>query len=385
MKLFQCAVALGSLCLQAASQRLGESCSATSCAEGGDCVPFSQLSPEGRTCRVDAGEASRGVANKLLATQDTAADCADAAAADPACSAVFLFTPSSSKCECHVSSDPRTSCDLAVAFETTVYSVETTTPYCSCVDATEGFGGQQCDVEKTVSFDFVKQLNTLNDIVNSGDLFLRAAEIAGFQGQSEMFNYISLLSAASLLDRGFDAEVTLNIELSSDVEQTDWEHVVTEAMVDALKSAGFSVTAGNFQVLDVQEAEGSTGAANVNATTMMPVSTCHCAEVKTAFSSGCDLSCTQLEVVYFVSEVARLVEWELSLIIVACVIAVCLLAIGLSFCKSDAAKAASADVAKVRCILLEHFRSCCSTWQGGRGGVGGWRGAPSGDAVEQLR
>jgi hypothetical protein len=299
-----------------------------SCNNGTDpntsCNTWRQLTLEGQHC---------DQSKRLTGTFETVQDCAEAVDADVSCLAkVFSF--GDGQCDCATSD----TCTVGIGGEHALFVVTAETDsFCSCPalftkqvrindkDYDHIFGGRRCDTAYNVGDQlFIRELNALSDAVNSGRVKLSASAISQATKGEDLFNDVSLVAAASLLGRGFDGEVKLAMSLVSDVPLEEWQHIISEAIVENVVADGFDVNTHHFRI--------------VNKDTLSTRVNCVCPPL-TMPGQPCNndtaAACTQHIIHMIVTKDAAFEEYQIALIIAACVVAVCLIAIGLSFVKSQ--------------------------------------------------
>lgn len=352
--LLSLAVAAGT----ASAQRLSQQCS-TSGAEcnSGTCNSYKIASAAGKQCENDNME--------LTPADDSLSACVDAVVANGACSNVFMYAPEefeqATVCECHMSADPATSCVVSGAHNSDyerIYEVTENDPFCSCNPYEAGSNelaiGQVCNATEGTVTDaqgaFNDKLNSINDAINSGLVYVETASIVASESFSNYVNDVTLSSAAVKLDRGVDGEVSIDIVLYRDtfplVNTSDTDEVAalsstTEALniVDAAQQAivnslainGVSTTFENFGLLSDPVAS---------------VTTCNCPPVVDTLHN-CTDSCFLLHAELVVLEVREFYQYELALIILACVLVVCILAVALSYTGRNKDEAPAATKKKV--------------------------------------
>jgi hypothetical protein len=287
------------------------------------CNPYREVSTKEHTCVGSNIELGYGV---------TLNECTDAVAGDSTCSNIMLFTPattdSDSICACHVSDTPISTCVVGSSFPlmTTVYELAPDAPFCSC-SMTDGnvYTGKTCSLSNSTEVEFVEKLNLLNNAVNVGELALEASAVSVSSQNSDIFNDIELFQAASLLNRGYDGEVTLDVTLYgiNPVPIEEWQGYISESVTLIFTRAGYQVDASQFQPLNVPD---------------FIATSCHCRDVDVSnyeCSTEPDACSLYSGAVFIVRENPELAAWELALIILACCIVICLVSVGLSSIKTD--------------------------------------------------
>jgi hypothetical protein len=311
-------------CRTSASNNIGSCNNGTVAATS--CNTYRQLTSEGQHCTLN---------QRLTGTFATVQDCAEAVAADGTCLGAGVFSYGDGHCDCTTSA----TCTVGNGGGHALFVVTAPTDaFCSCpavigADSDEIYGGQRCEQRFNNKDDkperkhdpvFVRELNALNDAVNSGRVQITASAISQEKNGINIFNDIYLVDSAVVLGRGFDGEFKLAMSLTSDVPLAEWQEIIYESIVENVVADGFDVTTRHFRIVDAD-----TRSASVN---------CICPPL-TIPGQPCVVDtaalCTQHIVHLVITEEAEFEVYQISLIIVACVIAVCLIAIGLSFVKSQ--------------------------------------------------
>jgi hypothetical protein len=336
-------------------QRLTDlTCNSTICAHGGTCNPAHLLTTEGKTC------ASADLLELVGATLN---DCSAAVAADGNCSDVFSFAESSSDCAC-VLAGATCAVEASATADAVVYLNEPTNPYCHCSEDTDGevvtvYEGLRCEDAAVVEggeekLEFVRMLNLITDVVNSGELELAATAASVAELGSNLFDHVTVAEAGRLLSRGSDGDIFLDVTVHNVTfaEHPDaWGELLIDSLLTVLAEYGYEPTAGHFRFIGdephperrackckpIDEA-GVTcdpspqtdvvetyleASGDGNTSTVLPVTTV-VGVLDTAH-------CVSYTAILYIGEGRILADWELALIVSACVVGICGVGIGLSF------------------------------------------------------
>jgi hypothetical protein len=388
-------VALAALAAQSIvkAQRLSDvSCNSTTCSNGGTCKPTLALSESGFTCAVQTA---------FGGTYDLAG-CAAAVSASSGCSNTFIFGATAGACACVPSGMTcgeltDVSGGSSTLSDGVVYYVED--PYCSCVSAAvDGsdaiFQGETCTEEVVFADDdrreYARMLNVVTDVANSGELEAAASALSVAELGADLFDHVTVQSAAHVLHRGVDGDMFIDVSLHRDAydENADkWEQVFIDSLVAVLADYGFTPDVGQFRFIGGDDPDfettrtacfcktistdgfvcDPTPQTNVvetyytgaNASTVEPVTTV-VAVLDTA-------RCVTYSLVLYIAEDRLLYDFELALIISACIVLVCGLGIGLSFTKQSTplatagggGAAAAAKATPVGAAEVLPVRGCC--------------------------
>lgn len=284
-------------------------------------------------------------------------DCVEAVQSESACSEVFTFTPSDSSENCQCVAAAGKTCTVLDSYpsrDKRVFMVANST-FCECSEEVpEGddmaiYGGDNCEEEFTENQEFIALLNGLTTVVNTGEALVQAEILAQSDTPSVSFNVLSVVHPAVPLERGNDAEILVHVQASGVDDDGEWLDVLAEGMLRALEERGHSLESNRLRVLGYEMISGSgsddetnveeTSGSDATATTMAPTTTtttqlqCFCPPV-TYPSWDCGGVCEEFEVGFLIHESRVFEQWELGLIIAACVIFVCAMAVALSAVKS---------------------------------------------------
>ena len=322
------------------------------CKFPGSCEQLRYLTGRQRTCE--------GTLLDVSVTET----CARSVAQENNCSSVFVqSSTNSTNCQCLPAGDI---CRI-VATSDAVRVAEVAAPYCVCSENDDGqlVTGASCSIPEENS-DFVAMLNGLNNLTYTGQLLLDAGSVAfSSAARRNYFNLISATEPAVILQpRGSDGQIKFRVVLDDDtISTSEWAANLEMAILNSLQIAGYSIAASQIRVVEgPRQSELDPNENNAN-TTQMPVTTqmvttpmvttqmahivpCHCPDI----DYTCRDECYSYDVTVLLVDGRVLSDWELGLIIAACVIFVCVLAVGLSAVKTPV-KEPAIKMVRLLCIV----------------------------------